>query len=113
MRTFLKGRGKLVYLTGPAPKVTDPNFATRDVKDSMLMSQTDMECNASEISKNYMFLSIVRDIWETVKRTYYKVQDALVVCEIKTKTSSTKQGSLIVTKYYNRMNGLWLELNDY
>ena len=30
--------------------------------------------------------------------------------EIKTKISSTKQGSLLVTDYYNRMNGFWFQV---
>ena len=66
-----------------------------------------------EVSKNYMFLSTAKDIWETVKRTYSNVPDASIVYEIKTKISSTKQGSLSMTDYYNKMNGFWLELDHY
>lgn len=33
--------------------------------------------------------------------------------EVKTKISSTKQGGMSVTEYYNKMHGLWLELDHY
>ena len=60
-----------------------------------------------------MFLFSAKDIWETVKCTYSKVQDALVIFEIKTKISGTKQGSLTLIDYYNKMNGYWFELDHY
>ena len=33
--------------------------------------------------------------------------------EIKTKIGGTRQGQLTIIKYYNRMKGLWLELDHY
>ena len=66
-----------------------------------------------EVSENYMFLASAKEIWDIVKQTYSKVQNASVIFEIKTNISSTRHVSLIVTKYYNKMNGLWLELDHY
>ena len=37
VQTFLKGRGKLVHLTSPPPKVADPTFYAWDVEDSLIM----------------------------------------------------------------------------
>ena len=65
-----------------------------DVEDSMLMLWL-WSSIQPEGNKNYIFLSTTKDIWETVKRTYSKVQDAYVVYEIKTKISSTKQSSCL------------------
>jgi len=36
-----------------------------------------------------------------------------MIFEIKTKIGSTRQGQLNITEYYNRMKGLWLELDHY
>ncbi|KAK0604540.1 hypothetical protein LWI29_016667 [Acer saccharum] len=47
-----------------------------------------------EISGTYMFLTIAKDIWEAAKQCYSKVQFAAQIYELKTKISSTKQGSL-------------------
>ena len=41
------------------------------------------------------------------------MQDATVIYEIKIKISTTKQGNLSVTEYYNLMNRFWLELDHY
>jgi len=48
-----------------------------------------------------------------MRQTYSKVQDASVIFDIKTKINSTRQASLTVTEYFNKMNGLWLELDQY
>ena len=60
-----------------------------------------------------MFLSFAKEIWDTVKCTYSKVQDASIIFEIKTKINSTRQGSLTTTEYYNKMNGYQLELDHH
>ena len=41
------------------------------------------------------------------------MQDATLIYEIKTKITTTKQGTLSITEYYNVMKGLWLELDYY
>lgn len=66
-----------------------------------------------EVSKNFMFLGITKEIWETVRQTYSKVKDASVIFEVKTKINSTRQGLTTITEYYNKMKGLWLELDHY
>ena len=60
-----------------------------------------------------VFLPIARDIWDTTRQRYSKMQDATVIYEIKIKISTTKQGNLSVTEYYNLMNRFWLELDHY
>ena len=59
-----------------------------------------------EVSKNFMFLTSARDIWETMRKTYSKVQDASVIFEIKTKNSGTRQGASTITEYFNKMKRL-------
>jgi len=60
-----------------------------------------------------MFLSTAREVWEIVYQTYSKPKDASVIFDVKTKINASKQGQLTVTKYYNLMLGLWLELDQY
>ena len=60
-----------------------------------------------------MFLASAKEIWDTIKQTYSKVQDALVIFDLKTKINNTRQTSLTITEYFNKMNGLWLELDQY
>ena len=112
VRTFLKGKGKIRQLTDSSPKESDPRFHDWDIEDSMIMSWL-WNAMQPEVSKNYMFLSSAKDIWEMVRCTYSMIQDASVIYEIKMKLHSTKQGASSITKYYNKMNGFWLELNHY
>ena len=112
VKTFLKGKGKLHHLTYPGPKNSDLGFTSWDIEDSMIMSWL-WNAMQPEVSRNYIFLSNAKDVWETVRHIYSKVQDATIIFEIKMKLSSTKQGSLTIIEYYNKMNGLWLELDHY
>ncbi|KAK4437689.1 hypothetical protein Salat_0102900 [Sesamum alatum] len=112
VRTFLKGRGKLNHLIGAAPKSEDPKFATWDEEDSMIMSWL-WNSMQPKISGNCMFLTTAQEIWESVRQTYSKMKDAALMYEIKTKISSTKQGTRSVTEYYNLMKSFWLELDHY
>ena len=112
VRTFLKGKGHIRHLTEPSPQKSDPGFNAWDIEDSMIMSWL-WNAMQPEVSRNYMFLSSTKDIWEMVRRTYSKIQDASVIYEIKMKLHNTNQGVSTITEYYNKMNGFWLELDHY
>ncbi|XP_073148285.1 uncharacterized protein [Henckelia pumila] len=112
VRTFLKGKGKLSHLLGTGPKEEDPRFQAWDEQDSMVMSWL-WNSMLLEISDTCMFLATAAEIWETVKQTYSKVRDAAQIYEIKTKISSTKQGSWSITEYSNLLQSLWQEMDHY
>ncbi|RVW61060.1 hypothetical protein CK203_045851 [Vitis vinifera] len=84
---------------------------TMDEEDSMIMSWL-WNSMLLEVSGTCMFLTRAREIWETVRQTYSKMQDVALIYEIKTKIT-TKQGTLSITEYSNVMKGLWLELDYY
>ena len=65
------------------------------------------------ISDTHMFLTIAKEIWDSICRTYSKACDAAQVYEIKVKTSATKQGSRTVTECANSLKNLWQELDHY
>ncbi|KAL3740401.1 hypothetical protein ACJRO7_021650 [Eucalyptus globulus] len=102
--------GHIFHLEGTGPGQGDPKFQTWGEEDSSIMSWL-WSSMQPEISKNYMFLPTAKEIWEAVRQSYSKVQDATVIYELKTKASTTKQGNRSVTKYYNLMRGLWLEID--
>lgn len=72
-----------------------------------------MELDESQDHDTCMFLSTAKEIWDAVGQKYSKTQEATQVYEIKVKTSATKQGCRIVTKYANLLQSLWQELNHY
>ena len=71
-------RGKMVHLTEPSLDAKDPNFAAWEVEDSLIMSWL-WGSTHPEVSKNCLFLSTAKEIWDTAKHTYSKVQDASVI----------------------------------
>ena len=64
-----------------------------------------------EISKNLIFFTTAKEIWENLQQTYSKKKDAALIYELKKLISSTQQGGMSVTEYYNQMNGFWLEID--
>lgn len=112
VRTFLKGKGKLGHHLGTGSKKGDPKFAAWDEEDSMVMSWL-LNAMVPEISDTVMFLSTTPELWEAIRQTYSKVDDAAQVFEIKTKLAATKQGNRSVTEYANHLKNLWHELDYY
>ncbi|XP_052199312.1 uncharacterized protein LOC127806213 [Diospyros lotus] len=87
VKTFLKGRGKISHLNGSDPSNEDLKFQAWDEEDSMIMSWF-WNSMQPEISKYYMFLTTAKAGWDTVQKTYSKMQDAVGLYEIKTKISA-------------------------
>lgn len=54
-----------------------------------------------KISDIVMFISIVNEIWETVKIMYSKVCDAAQIYEIKIEVMTIKQVTRLITDYSN------------
>jgi len=108
----LKGKGKLSHLDGTGAPKDDSRFAAWDEDDLAIMSWL-WNSMQPEINCNYMFLSTTQEVWETVRKTYFKMQDVALMFEIKTRIASTKHASFYVTNYYNTLNALWLELDRY
>ena len=66
-----------------------------------------------EISDTCMFLSMTKDIWDTIQQMYSKAKDTTQVYEVKVKTIAIKQGSKTVTEYANQLTTLWQEIDHY
>ena len=97
-------------MIGTRPAQNDPLFVKWDEEDSMIMLWNSM---LPEVSKNCMFLTTTREIWETVCQTYSKMHDASFIYNVKTRIKTIKQGTLLIIEYYNIMKGLCLELDYY
>ena len=66
-----------------------------------------------KISNTVIFLTTGKEIWEAVKITYSKVNDASQIYEIRTKIATTKQGTQSITEYANLLQTFWQELDHY
>jgi len=102
VKTLLKGKGKINHLMDNPPSPEDPKFTLWDEEDSMIISWL-WNSIMPEVCGPYMFLVTAKDIWDAVRQTYFKVKDAALIYEIKTKLWMTKQGNMMVIEYYNTM----------
>lgn len=69
--------------------------------------------NSTPTGESQNIQAAYRFILKSVKQTYSKVRDTAQIYEIKTKISSTKQGSQSITEYSNLLQSLWQEMDHY
>ncbi|XP_024019292.1 uncharacterized protein LOC112090970 [Morus notabilis] len=65
VRMYIRGRGKMGYLTGEkkAPAEDDPAYATWDAENSMVMTWL-VNSMEEDIGSNYMCYPTARELWE-------------------------------------------------
>ncbi|RDX96271.1 Gibberellin 3-beta-dioxygenase 1, partial [Mucuna pruriens] len=107
--TCIKGHKKLSHIEGSDPPRDDPKFEVWDDEDSLIMTWL-WNSMTSKISRNYMFYSSVREIWENHIETYSMKKDFVACYDIESKIFNSKQGTLSVIEYYGTLNVLWIEL---
>ncbi|RDY04923.1 hypothetical protein CR513_11295, partial [Mucuna pruriens] len=112
IRTTLKWCKKLSHIEGNNPPRDDPKFEAWDDEDSLIMTWL-WNFVTPEISQNYMFYSFVREIWENLIEIYLIKKDSTVYYDNGSKIFNSRQGTLSVTEYYDILNRLWIELDQY
>ena len=67
VRMYIRGRGKIGYLTGDkkAPTPKDPTNVTWDAENSMVMTWL-LNSMDEDISSNYMCYSTTKELWDNV-----------------------------------------------
>ncbi|KAL5804087.1 hypothetical protein ACOSQ3_030887 [Xanthoceras sorbifolium] len=68
VRMYIRGRGKIGYLTGEKkePKPEDPAYSTWDAENSMVMTWL-VNSMTEDISGNYMCYSTANELWDNWK----------------------------------------------
>ena len=64
-----------------------------------------------EIRKPFLFLSITKDIWDAMVKTYLKKGNATQNFELKHTIHETKQRDLDILSYFNKLKIVWEELD--
>ena len=112
VRMYIRGRGKMGYLTGEtkAPICTDPAYATWDVKNSMVMTWL-VNSMEEDISSNYMCYSTAQELWENINQMYSDLGNQSRIFELTLKIGDLRQGEDTVTKYFNSLKRIWQDLD--
>ncbi|KAF5462800.1 hypothetical protein F2P56_018777 [Juglans regia] len=117
VRMYIRGRGKIGYLTGETkePEKIDPSYAIWDAENSMVMAWL-VNAMDEEISANYMCYLTTKELWDNVSQMYSDLGNYSQIYELQQKISNTHQGEGSVTRYFNVLKGFWQDLdlfNDY
>ena len=83
VRMYIRGRGKIGYLTGDKkePATTDPAHATWDAENSMVMTWL-VNSMEEEISSNYMCYHTAKELWDNVSQMYFDLGNKSQVYEL-------------------------------
>ena len=107
------GRGKLGYLTGEVkkPEKKSSTFRTWRSENSLVTAWL-LNSMGPFIAKPHMFLTTAKEVWDSIRETYFDLENSSQIFELKTKLWQFKQGGQEVTIYYNEMVTLWQELDQ-
>ncbi|XP_050878255.1 uncharacterized protein LOC127082074 [Lathyrus oleraceus] len=110
IRHTLKCCDMLDHIEGNPPLVTAPNFPSWDKDDSAIITWL-WNSISPEISRNCMYLSSAKAVWEYLRHSYSMKQNMSACYDLKRKIFNTKQGNLSITEYFGVLNGFWIELD--
>ncbi|KAI3461793.1 hypothetical protein Pfo_018456 [Paulownia fortunei] len=116
VRLYIRGRGKISYLTGDTrkPVRTDPLYSTWDAENSMVIMWL-VNSMEDDIGSNYMCYSTAKELWDNVTQMYSDLSNQSQY-ELTLKLGEIRQGNDTVTKYFNSLKRVWQDLdlfNDY
>ncbi|GAA0167154.1 hypothetical protein LIER_40324 [Lithospermum erythrorhizon] len=102
------GRDKFGYLTGDfaEPLINHSKYRSWQAENSMVMAWL-VNSVADDISNNYMYFQIAKDIWNDCKVMYFDVENTSQKREIVSQLQEFKQGHLSMTKYYTDLKKIW------
>ncbi|KAI5412098.1 hypothetical protein KIW84_056961 [Lathyrus oleraceus] len=110
IRHTLKCCDMLDHIEGNPPLVTAPNFPSWDKDDSAIITWL-WNSISPEISRNCMYLSSAKAVWEYLRHSYSMKQNMSACYDLKRKIFNTKQGNLSITEYFGVLNGLNVEFD--
>ncbi|KAH1114583.1 hypothetical protein J1N35_007961 [Gossypium stocksii] len=114
VKVFLLGRERLGYVTSEIkkPVVTDTGFAKWMRENGQVMTWH-LNSMTLSISKNFLLYTTATEIWSTVCETYSSTNNIAELYHVEDKKASLKQGTMLVTLYYNTLTALWQQLDLY
>jgi len=106
---FIGTQNKLAHLLQPPPAIMDPTYVTWLIGDysTMIWLLNSLE---EKISGSAMFLTTVKEMWDTLKVMYGNEKNPSRVFEIYERLFELKQGDRSVPEFYKQLKGLIDEL---
>ncbi|KAK3023399.1 hypothetical protein RJ639_044732 [Escallonia herrerae] len=112
MEMCIGARNKAGYLTretkNPAPE--DPSHATRITENHRVKSWL-IDSMSQSLMQQFIRLSIAKEIWEAVSKTFYDGSDEARLFELNQKSFSTTQNGRSLSTYYNELIAIFQEID--
>ncbi|KAA3466546.1 Cysteine-rich RLK (RECEPTOR-like protein kinase) 8 [Gossypium australe] len=114
VKIFLLGRDRLGYVTGEIkqPAVPDIGFA-RWMRDNGQVMTWLLNSMTPSISRNFLLYNTAAEIWSAVRETYSINDNIAELYHVENQAATLKQGTMLVTLYYNTLTALWQQLDLY
>lgn len=92
------------------PAKDDSIYATWDAESSMVMTWL-VNSMDEDISSNYMCYSTAKELWDNINQMYSDLGNQSQVLKLTLKLGEIKQGNDNVTKYFNSLKRVWVDLD--
>lgn len=112
LKMKLSGKGKLGYIDGSTlkPLQTDRNYHKWQMEDSRVEDYI-IESMDSSLVGNFLPFSTAKEVWDSVRTTFFDGDDLTQYFELKRRVNRVKQAGGPVEVYYTQLQGLWKELD--
>jgi hypothetical protein len=112
MEMRIGARNKAGYLTGETtkPEVGDPNLGAWITENHRVKSWL-IDAMSPALMQRFIRLSIAKEIWEAVSKTFYDGSDETCIFELNQRSFSTKQNGRPLSTYYNELVAIFQEID--
>ena len=108
-RIFIDAQNKLAHLLQDSPATSDSTYVTYLTGNYSVMTWL-LNSLEEKISVSVMFLTTVKEMWDTLKVMYGNEKNPLRVFELYERLFELKQGDKFVPEFYGELKGLIDEL---
>ncbi|KAJ1420634.1 hypothetical protein SESBI_14208 [Sesbania bispinosa] len=112
VQMYIRGRGKLGYLTGERlePDIIDPQYVVWDAENSMVMTWL-VNSMEEDISSNYMCYSATKELSDSVTEMYSDLRNKSQIYELTLQAREIRQGGDNVTRYFHSLKRVRQDLD--
>ena len=112
MDMHIANRRKKGYITGRkvAPAENNPNYDEWEAEDVLVKSWL-INSMTDKLMAHFVQCETAKEVWDAIKRSYLDVSDPSQVYELMEKSFQSRQGGCPLSKNYNELNSIFLELD--
>ena len=112
MDMHIAGRRKKGYIIGRkvAPTENDPSYDEWEAEDVLVKSWL-INSMTDKLMTHFVQCGTAKEVWDAVKMSYLAVSNFSQVNELMKKSFQSRQGGRPLSKYYNELNSIFLELD--